>query len=215
MNKYMYGLLVACFATSAYAADASKVDAVVNTVEATTPVDATAPKAVAKPKLTQEQADALITNFSSRFATPKTERRFVSWFNSMVAFVKAHPYITAGTVTTLVGVSLNHKYSENGSTWGRGWVKTNVSDKAVTAATTGFGYVDPREYGNAAKYSIGTAEVVIIIAGLIYAFAQVEVEGEFESEDEDVVAPVAPAVVPAVPVVTETAVAPIEVAPVA
>jgi len=204
----MYGLLVACFATSAYAADASKVvDAVAAPVEGTTPVGVTTPKAVTKPKLTQEQADALIKSFSSRFATPKTEKRFVIWYNSMKAFFKTHPWISGTAALAFIAASVNHFYQ---APIIGGAVKTYVSDKTVAGVDWIYGWSKP--YGTtgstATTTAIFTAEVLTAV-GLIYALAQdVEVEGEFEAEDEGVAAPEAPAVVPAVPVITEAAVAP-------
>lgn len=160
MNKSMYALLVACFATSAYAA----------ATETVTPVEATPIEAVKtvvevtettkKVVLTQEQADQLIKNFAAKIA-PKNERRAVNMLKSVWGFIKAHPYITTGGVAAITGLVVSHKYcvlpvaavaevknDQNAvttpavakvdaanDTWGRGYLKQYVSQPVVNGAT--------------------------------------------------------------------------------
>ena len=184
MNKSMYALLVACFATSAYAATETPVQAPKAAVEATE----TAKKVV----LTQEQADQLIKNFAAKVA-PKNETRAYKWLKSVWGFVKAHPYITAGILTGLVAVAANQYFAYVSDL--KSGLETAVSfvvDKATylnPIKIWNLGSSSPCYRAQVGAVALGAAELAALVGFFIYMTQNVEIEGDVTVDtDVDVVA---------------------------
>lgn len=159
MKKLVYVLLVAGFAGSAWAAqvESEKKEVVIR------------PEDIAKVTALVEENMIGATSLTSSIKTVNKQHRIVALLKKAGAFIKAHPYITAGTLTALVAATVA----------GVALVKRNDHNSAAFKGMKD-AFVGAHNCATNKSKLLVSAEVLAIIGMIYFLSAQVTVEEKAE-----------------------------------